>query len=73
MPPNLIYSSLLGLAVTVAVGAVLVVTRRWHGALSDDNAVGPHKFHAKPTPRIGGLAVYAGYWAAGERIAAAGA
>ncbi len=64
MPPNFIYSSLLGLAVTVVIGAVLVMTRRWHGALSHDHAVGPHKFHATPTPRIGGLAVYAGYWAA---------
>ena len=64
MPPEIIYSSLLGLAVTVVVGAVLVWTRRWHGALSYDHAVGPHKFHETPTPRIGGLALYAGYWAA---------
>ena len=64
MPPEIIYSSLLGLAVTVVVGALLVSTRHWHGALSYDHVIGPHKFHEMPTPRIGGLALYAGYWAA---------
>ena len=54
----------VGLAVTAAVGGLIGLTKRWHGALSNDGMVGPHKFHRTPTPRIGGLAVYAGYWAA---------
>ena len=67
LPPMLsmlAFSSSLGLAVTAVAGALIVLTRRWHGALSYDSMTGPHKFHETPTPRIGGLALYVGYWAA---------
>lgn len=67
LPPmlsTLAFSFSLGLAVTAVAGALIVLTRRWHGALSYDSVTGPHKFHGTPTPRIGGLALYAGYWAA---------
>ena len=43
---------------------LIVWTRRWHGAFSDDGITGLQKFHTTPVPRIGGLALYAGYWAA---------
>ena len=64
MHPEIIYPSLLGLVVTVVVGVLLISTKRWHGAYSCDGVAGPHKFHRIPTPRIGSLAVYAGFWAA---------
>ena len=64
MLSNAAFPILLGLAVTVGTSALIGFTRRWHGAFSHDSVTGPHKFHATPTPRIGGVAVYAGYWAA---------
>lgn len=43
------------------VGWLLVRFDRLHAHLShDDSASGPQKFHAKPTPRIGGVPVAAG-------------
>ncbi len=55
----------LGCALGVAV--LLVVTQRWHGALSMDHAHGVQKFHLHPTPRVGGVPVMLGlllaaYW-----------
>ncbi len=40
---------------------LLVATRRWHGALTNDGTVGVQKFHRVPTPRIGGLAIALAY------------
>ena len=54
----------LGLATTVGIGLAIGLTRRWHGAFSYDHTSGPQKLHSTPTPRIGGLAVYAGFWLA---------
>lgn len=42
------------------VSLLLMMTKNWHGRLSMDHAVGVQKFHSKPTPRIGGLGVFAG-------------
>ncbi len=53
-----------GFTATLALSVAIAVTKRWHGALSYDTANGPQKFHAAPIPRIGGLAVYTGYWVA---------
>lgn len=39
---------------------LLVVTQRWHGRFTLDNAEGIQKFHTRPTPRIGGVGVMAG-------------
>lgn len=64
MLPTLVFSFFLGLAVTAVAGALIVLTQRWHGVLSYDRVAGPQKFHGTPTPRIGGLALYMGYWAA---------
>jgi len=38
----------------------IIVTTRWHGKFSLDGTVGVQKFHAAPTPRIGGVAIFAG-------------
>lgn len=44
-----------------AVGALLVRFERLHARLSHDHAAsGPQKFHARPTPRIGGIPVVFG-------------
>ena len=40
------------------------MTRRWHGRLSLDSLSGPQKVQRTVVPRIGGVAVFAGYWAA---------
>ncbi len=56
--------TLLGLAVTFAASILIGLTKRWHGSFSYDSVSGPQKFHTSPTPRIGGLVVYGGYWAA---------
>lgn len=43
---------------------LLVLTKRWHGALSMDHIDGVQKFHTKPTPRIGGIPIVLGLVAA---------
>ena len=54
----------IGFAAALAAAIAIVATKRWHGRLSFDTAEGPQKFHRAPTPRIGGLAVLAGFCAA---------
>ena len=49
---------------TVALGFALVLTQRWHGRFSLDGLEGVQKLHVQPTPRIGGVALAAGLWAA---------
>ena len=36
---------------------LLVLTKRWHGALTMDFTDGVQKFHTAPTPRIGGVPI----------------
>jgi len=45
---------------SLALGVLVVLTTRWHGALSLDEDHGVQKLHAKPTPRIGGLPMFLG-------------
>ena len=47
--------------VSLLLCLVLVVTRRWHGRFTNDGIGGVQKFHAVPTPRIGGLALALAY------------
>lgn len=54
---------LIGLAVSLVTGLLLVLTKRWHGHFSLDHTHGVQKFHTQPTPRIGGVAVAAGLMA----------
>jgi len=42
------------------VAVLLVMTTRWHGRHSLDVDMGVQKFHHAPTPRIGGVALFAG-------------
>ncbi|MCF6272410.1 MAG: glycosyltransferase [Rhodobacteraceae bacterium] len=53
-----------GLLVSFMVSAGLVVTQKWHGALTLDGVSGVQRTHKVPVPRVGGLALVAGYFAA---------
>lgn len=46
--------------VSLFVSLVLVLTKNWHGHFSMDHTEGVQKFHVMPTPRIGGVAIFAG-------------
>lgn len=65
---DIVYPFSVGFAVALAGSLAIGFTRRWHGAFSYDSTAGPQKFHEAPTPRIGGLAVYAGFWAASAMV-----
>lgn len=65
---SLIHPSIAGLSIgftiTLLCSLLLVFTTRWHGRYSLDFTRGVQKFHIKPTPRIGGLAIMLGLWLA---------
>ena len=46
-----------GFAGSFAICVFLVLTKRWHGALSMDHTEGVQKFHTAPTPRVGGIPI----------------
>ena len=46
--------------VAFATCLLIVLTRHWHGRFTLDGTQGVQKFHAAPTPRIGGLGVVLG-------------
>lgn len=48
------------MAASFALCLLMVLTKRWHGALTMDSAVGVQKFHTAPTPRIGGVPIVLG-------------
>lgn len=49
-----------GLLTCWLAGVLLVLTKRWHGALSMDCSQGIQKIHTEPTPRIGGVPIVLG-------------
>ncbi len=49
-----------GIAASFALCVLLVLTKRWHGALTMDHTEGVQKFHTAPTPRIGGVPIVLG-------------
>ena len=54
----------IGFLACVAACGVILFTKDWHGAFTFDTDVGPQKFHEKDTPRIGGTALFVGFWLA---------
>ncbi len=59
--PTLIAITLIAAVAAFLAGLLIVRTDRWHAWFSHDQVEGgPQKFHAKSTPRIGGLALVAG-------------
>lgn len=79
-PPIDLQQALLGFLVLLFTGAVsafigylIVRYEAVHAHWSHDPAdAGPQKFHAKPTPRIGGLCVMAGLFVSGAALLAMG-
>lgn len=51
---------LVGGAVSLTLCAVIAATKKWHGHLTLDSQAGVQKFHTCPTPRVGGIGLYAG-------------
>lgn len=49
-----------GFAATFALCVLMVLTKRWHGALTMDFTDGVQKFHTAPTPRVGGVPIVLG-------------
>ena len=49
-----------GFVSTFLLCVLLVITKRWHGALTMDFTDGIQKFHTAPTPRIGGVPIVLG-------------
>lgn len=49
-----------GFAVSFVLCVLLVITKRWHGALTMDFTGGVQKFHTAPTPRVGGVPIVLG-------------
>ena len=47
------------------MGALIILTQRWHGRWTLDEHEGVQKFHSQPTPRIGGLAIVSGAFISG--------
>lgn len=48
------------LVCALVISVLLVLTKRHHGHLTLDSAVGVQKFHVEPTPRVGGVGIYLG-------------
>ncbi|PRD65443.1 MraY family glycosyltransferase [Malikia granosa] len=53
-------AAIWGLVTSWGACLMLVLTKRWHGALSMDFTDGIQKFHSSPTPRVGGLPIVLG-------------
>lgn len=71
-------AALVALGVSLAVAALLVLTRRWHIRFTGDSHLHlPQKIHREAVPRLGGLAIVAGFcaglaqlaWAAPDPVA----
>lgn len=55
-----LYAAAWGMAASFAICVLLVLTKRWHGALTMDHTTGVQKSHTAPTPRIGGVPIVLG-------------
>jgi len=53
-------TSLVAFATTLLACLLLLATQRWHARYSLDDAAGVQKQHTRPTPRIGGVAIFLG-------------
>ena len=58
---TLVAAFVIAALVSLVVCVLIVVTQRWHGALSlDANLAGKQKFHKRPVPRVGGVGLVLG-------------
>lgn len=52
----------LSFAVAAVITLLIIRSTHFHGGLSADHDLsGPQKFHTRPVPRIGGLAIFSGF------------
>ena len=59
---NILAATLTSLSVSFMVALALVLTRRWHIRFTGDSQLNlPQKIHSNNIPRVGGLAVVAGF------------
>ncbi|MCF6303986.1 MAG: glycosyltransferase [Rhodobacteraceae bacterium] len=56
------FAFVFSFAITLLVSAVLVGTKNIHGRFSNDQGFGVQKFHIGSIPRIGGIAIAAGFF-----------
>lgn len=63
--PALFGTATAAAAASFAASVLIVLTEKWHEKLSSDSDMrGAQKFHKRPVPRIGGIALIAGFSAA---------
>lgn len=55
-----LHAAAWGFVSTFLLCVLLVITKRWHGALTMDFTDGVQKFHTAPTPRVGGVPIVLG-------------
>jgi UDP-N-acetylmuramyl pentapeptide phosphotransferase/UDP-N-acetylglucosamine-1-phosphate transferase len=55
-----LHAAAWGFGASFVLCVLLVVTKRWHGALTMDFTDGVQKFHTEPTPRVGGVSIVLG-------------
>ncbi len=55
------FAGIIGASVALLSGVALVQSKHLHGKYSLDYDTGVQKFHTHPTPRVGGLAILAGF------------
>jgi UDP-N-acetylmuramyl pentapeptide phosphotransferase/UDP-N-acetylglucosamine-1-phosphate transferase len=55
-----LHAAAWGFGASFVFCVLLVVTKRWHGALTMDFTDGVQKFHTAPTPRVGGVPIVLG-------------
>jgi len=53
---------LLGGGGSALICWIVIRTVRWHGRLSLDSTFGVQKVHSRPTPRVGGVALFGALW-----------
>lgn len=69
----MIVSLIVALGVSLAIATLLIRFAHVHARFTQDNANGVQKFHARPTPRVGGIPLFAGLGAALVSASMAGA
>jgi UDP-N-acetylmuramyl pentapeptide phosphotransferase/UDP-N-acetylglucosamine-1-phosphate transferase len=55
-----LHAAAWGFGASFVLCVLLVITKRWHGALTMDFTDGVQKFHTAPTPRVGGVPIVLG-------------
>ena len=59
---NILKIGLIGLLTSLVICILIIKTRNIHGGYSNDQENGVQKFHLLPTPRIGGLGIFIGFY-----------